>query len=423
MKAVVLAAGLGTRLKANVPKPLVKVAGREILYRNLRTLSELRVDEFIVVARDKRIEEFLIKHGFKYKIVWNNHPEKGNGYSLYLAKDYVDDDFVLIMGDHVYERAFVEKAIKGKGLIGDRIAKYVDKDEATKVLCKDGRVAEIGKELDKYDYIDTGFFVLSPDIFKYAEEIVKEKGDGEVKLSEIIGRAKPPVTEVSGHFWMDVDTPEELKKVRRELIRLSVKSYGDGIVSRTINRKISTWISEKIVDHVTPNQMTVITFLIGVLSALLVLVNRPLGGVLYQISSILDGVDGEIARASMRTSKFGGWVDSILDRYVDFLFLLALAVSLNDLKMWVVAAFAIFGSFMVSYTTERYKAAFFEDIYKEIRPMRYLIGKRDERVFLTMIFCLTGWINELFIILAILTNLRVILTVYLVMKHRKSVEL
>lgn len=423
MKAVVLAAGLGTRLKANVPKPLVKVAGREILYRNLRTLSELRVDEFIVVARDKRIEEFLIKHGFKYKIVWNNHPEKGNGYSLYLAKDYVDDDFVLIMGDHVYERAFVEKAIKGKGLIGDRIAKYVDKDEATKVLCKDGRVAEIGKELDKYDYIDTGFFVLSPDIFKYAEEIVKEKGDGEVKLSEIIGRAKPPVTEVSGHFWMDVDTPEELKKVRRELIRLSVKSYGDGIVSRTINRKISTWISEKIVDHVTPNQMTVITFLIGVLSALLVLVNRPLGGVLYQISSILDGVDGEIARASMRTSKFGGWVDSILDRYVDFLFLLALAVSLNDLKMWVVAAFAIFGSFMVSYTTERYKAAFFEDIYKEIRPMRYLIGKRDERVFLTMIFCLTGWINELFIILAILTNLRVVLTVYLVMKHRKSVEL
>jgi len=423
MKAVVLAAGLGTRLKANVPKPLVKVAGREILYRNLRILSELGVDEFIVVARDKRIEEFLIKHGFKYKMVWNNHPEKGNGYSLYLAKDYVDDDFVLIMGDHVYERAFIEKAIKGKGLIGDRIAKYVDKDEATKVLCRDGRVAKIGKELDRYDYIDTGFFVLSPDIFRYAEEIVKEKGDGEVKLSEVIGRAKPPVTEVSGYFWMDVDTPEELKKVRRELIRLSVKGYGDGIVSRIINRKISTWISEKIVDHVTPNQMTVITFLIGVLSALLALVNRPLAGVLYQISSILDGVDGEIARASMRTSKFGGWVDSILDRYVDFLFLVALAVSLSDLKMWVVAAFAIFGSFMVSYTTERYKAAFFEDIYKEIRPMRYLIGKRDERVFLTMIFCLTGWINELFIILAILTNLRVVLTVYLVMKHRKSVEL
>jgi len=423
MKAVVLAAGLGTRLKANVPKPLVKVAGREILYRNLRILSELGVDEFIVVARDKRIEEFLIKHGFKYKMVWNNHPEKGNGYSLYLAKDYVDVDFVLIMGDHVYERAFIEKAIKGKGLIGDRIAKYVDKDEATKVLCRDGRVAKIGKELDRYDYIDTGFFVLSPDIFRYAEEIVKEKGDGEVKLSEVIGRAKPPVTEVSGYFWMDVDTPEELKKVRRELIRLSVKGYGDGIVSRIINRKISTWISEKIVDHVTPNQMTVITFLIGVLSALLALVNRPLAGVLYQISSILDGVDGEIARASMRTSKFGGWVDSILDRYVDFLFLVALAVSLSDLKMWVVAAFAIFGSFMVSYTTERYKAAFFEDIYKEIRPMRYLIGKRDERVFLTMIFCLTGWINELFIILAILTNLRVVLTVYLVMKHRKSVEL
>lgn len=418
-----MAAGLGTRLKANVPKPLVKVAGREIIYRNLSILSELGIDEFIVVARDKRIEEFLIKHRFKYKIVWNNYPEKGNGYSLYLAKDFVDDDFVLIMGDHIYERAFIEKAVKGKGLIGDKIAKYVDKDEATKVLSRDGRVEKIGKELDEYDYIDTGFFVLSPDIFKYAEEIVKEKGDEEVKLSEIISRAKPPVTEVSGYFWMDVDTPEELKKARRELIRLSVKSYGDGIVSRTINRRISTWISEKIVDHITPNQMTVITFLVGLFSALLVFVNRPLAGVLYQISSILDGVDGEIARASMRESRVGGWIDSILDRYVDFLFLLALAITLNDLRMWIVAAFAIFGSFMVSYTTERYKAAFFEDIYKEIRPMRALAGKRDERVFLTMVFCLIGWIDELFIILAILTNLRVILTVYLVMKHKKSAEL
>jgi CDP-L-myo-inositol myo-inositolphosphotransferase len=419
MKAVVLAAGLGTRLKANVPKPLVKVAGREILYRNLRILSELGIEEFIVVARDKRIEEFLIKHGFKYKIVWNNHPEKGNGYSLYLARDYIEDDFVLIMGDHVYERSFIERAVKGKGLIGDRIAKYVDKDEATKVQCKNGRVEKIGKELDKYDYIDTGFFVLGPDVFRYAEEIVKEKKDGEeIKLSEIIGRAKPPVTEVSGYFWMDVDTPEELKKARKELIRLSVKGFGDGIVSRIINRKISTWISEKIVDHVTPNQMTVITFLIGVFSALIALFNRPLAGLLYQISSILDGVDGEIARASMRESKLGGWVDSILDRYVDFLFLLALATTLNDIKMWIVAAFAIFGSFMVSYSTERYKAAFFEDVYKEIKPMRYLIGKRDERVFITMILCLIGWINELFIILAVLTNLRVALTMCLVLKHK-----
>ena len=419
MKAVVLAAGLGTRLKAKIPKPLVKVAGREILYRNLKVLSELGMKEFVVVVgrRGEMIEEFLKKHGFKYKIVKNEHPEKGNGYSLYLAKDYVDDRFVLIMGDHVYERAFIEKAIKGEGLIGDRTAKYVDIDEATKVVCRDGRVEKVGKNLKTFDYIDTGFFVLTPEIFKYAEEIIEEKG--EAQLSEIVERAKVPVTEVSGYFWMDVDTPEELRKANRLIVRLSVKGAGDGFISRHINRKISLRLSELLVNRITPNQATLLSFFVGILSALTVFISVPLAGIAYQISSILDGIDGEIARASMRTSRFGGWLDSVLDRYVDFLFLLCLAI-VSDLSLtgWIVASLAMFGSFMVSYTTERYKGAFFSDFYKDFKFN--LPGKRDERIFLAMIFCLLGWIFELFVLLAVITNLRVIATIYVVAKHRKN---
>jgi len=315
MKAVVLAAGLGTRLGAKIPKPLVKVAGREILYRNLKILSELGVKEFIiVVGKDgELIENFLRKHNFNYKIVKNNYPEKGNGYSLYLAKDYVDGKFILIMGDHVYEKAFIEKAIKGEGLIGDRIAKFVDINEATKVLCRNGRVEDIGKKLDKFDYVDTGFFVLTPEIFKYAEEVIKEKGGAQ--LSEIIKRAKVKVTEVSGYFWMDIDTPEELKRANKLLVKLSIKETGDGFISRHLNRKISLKISEYLVNRITPNQATILSFTVGILSALTTFISVPLAGILYQISSILDGIDGEIARASMRTTRFGGWLDSILDRY------------------------------------------------------------------------------------------------------------
>ena len=107
----------------------------------------------------------------------------------------------------------------------------------------------------------------------------------------------------------------------------------------------------------------------------------------------------------MRTSKLGGYIDSILDRYVDFAFLLALAYAIKpSFELWIVIALAIFGSVMVSYSTERYKAAYFRDIYKEIPKMKYLIGKRDERIFITMIFCLINKIPELFILLAILTE-------------------
>ncbi len=418
MKAVILAAGLGTRMGSTIPKPLLKVAGREILYRNLKILSELGVEEFVVVVgrKGKMIEDFLRRHEFKYKIIWNEHPERGNGYSFYLAKDFVDGKFVLIMGDHVYEREFIEKAIRGEGLIGDANPKYVDIGEATKVLCENGRVKRIGKDLDEFDYVDTGFFVLTPDVFEFAEELVREKE--EVSLSEIMQRAKVPVTEVSGHFWMDVDTPEELKKANRLIVRMSVKGSGDGFVSRYLNRKISLLISEKLVNHITPNQATILSFLVGVLSALLNFVSVPLAGVMYQISSILDGIDGEIARASMRTSKFGGWLDSILDRYVDFMFLLCLAiVSGLDMLGWAIACVAMFGSFMVSYSTERYKGAFFSDFYEDFEFK--FPGKRDERIFLTMLFCLAGLIFELFVLLAVLTNMRVALTVYAVAKFKR----
>ncbi|HIP25329.1 MAG TPA: CDP-alcohol phosphatidyltransferase [Archaeoglobus profundus] len=419
MKAVILAAGLGTRLRARVPKPLVKVAGREVLYRNLKILSELGVKEFIIVVgkNGELIERFLREHNFNYKIVKNNHPEKGNGYSLYLAKDYVDGKFILIMGDHVYERAFIEKAIKGEGLIGDKIAKFVDINEATKVLCRNGRVEDIGKKLKRFDYIDTGFFILTPEIFKHAEEIIKEKG--EAQLSEIIKRAKVKVTEVSGYFWMDIDTPEELKKANKFLVRLSVKETGDGFISRYLNRKISLKISEFLVNRITPNQATILSFTVGILSALTTFISVPLAGILYQISSILDGIDGEIARASMRTTRFGGWLDSILDRYVDFLFLLCLSIVSNlNYFGWIVACLAIFGSFMVSYTTERYKGAFFSDFYKDFKFN--LPGKRDERIFITMVFCLFGLIVELFILLAIITHIRVLATVYEVTKNKRN---
>ncbi len=417
MKAVVLAAGLGTRLKAKIPKPLVKVAGREILYRSLKVLSELGIEEFIVVVGKKGelIEDFLKRHGFKYKIVRNEYPERGNGYSFYLAKDYVDGKFVLIMGDHVYEREFIEKAIKGEGLIGDRIAKFVDIAEATKVTCRNGRVERVSKKLDRFDYIDTGFFVLTPDIFKYAEELVKTKH--EVSLSEIMEKAKVPVTEVSGYFWMDIDTPEELRKANRLIVRMSVKGTGDGFISRHLNRKISLRLSEILVNRMTPNQATVMSFIVGILSAFAIFLSVPLAGIIYQISSILDGIDGEIARAAMRTSKFGGWFDSVLDRYVDFLFLLCLAM-VSDLSLigWIIACLAMFGSFMVSYSTERYKGAFFSDFYKDFKFK--FPGKRDERIFIIMIFCLLGWIFQLFVLLAVLTNLRVLATIYVVARHK-----
>ncbi len=386
MKAVLLCSGLATRMGGRV-KPLVKVGGREILYRTLTLLTSHGIDEFVVVVNSKNmqsIEEFLRRVNVNFRLVVNDHPERGNGYSLYLARNHVYGRFVLAMGDHVFGQDFVKEALRGEGLVCDGQPRYVSIEEATKVLVEDGKVMDIGKHLTGFCCVDTGFFVLDESIFEHAEELVREREV--VELSEVVRRAGPKVHRVDGRFWMDVDTPEDVKRAEKALFRLAVKGE-DGFVSRHLNRKISTRISRALVNRLSPNHATLVSFLVGIVSSISVLFSVPVAGLIYQLSSILDGVDGEIARVAMKTSRIGGWVDSILDRLVDFFFLSTLAyTTLKTPQEFFVAMLAIFGSFMVSYVAEKYRADFGESIYRRITVK--IPGKRDERIFLVMIFCL-----------------------------------
>ncbi|RLJ70678.1 CDP-L-myo-inositol myo-inositolphosphotransferase [Hydrogenivirga caldilitoris] len=424
--AVILCAGLAKRMQGYtqyLPKPLIRVAGREILYRTIKLLDSKGISKFVLVVNEHNrepIENFVRRLGISYEIVLNEHPEKENGYSLYLARNHVNGRFVLTMGDHLYSEEFIEEALKGEGLIVDELALYTDRKEATKVLCKEGKIEKIGKDLKNFNGYDTGFFILDESVFETAERLVKERE--KVTLSEIVKEAHIKCTPVSGKFWTDVDTPEDIERAKKALVRASVKGTGDGFISRHLNRKVSLWFSERLVDKLTPNRATWLTFFIGVFSALVALLSPALGGLLYQLSSMLDGIDGEIARASMRTTRFGGYLDSVLDRYTDFLFLSSLALWLKpsqEFLPWVLLA--IFGSLMVSYSTERFRGAYCEDAYGVVKELRWLPGKRDERIFFIMLFCLFGWIKALFILLALVTNVRVILTLWLVWKHRGSV--
>ena len=425
MEAIILAAGLGTRLRPlteNFPKPLLKVAGRELLYRHLHLLSEGPIEHFIIVINPQHeafYREFLAKHPrFSCTLVKNPHPERGNGYSFFLAKDHVSGPFVLTMGDHVYEKDFVREALGLNGLVIDREGRFIDPQEATKALCQGGRVVSLGKDLSSYTGFDTGFFILEPGVFSTAEKLLREKQ--KVNLSEIMEKAQIPCSELSGRFWMDVDTPQDLRRATKLLIKTAVKESGDGFISRHLNRKVSTWCSSFLVDYLSPNAATLLTSFLGLLAASLLYWSPKAAALLYQLSSMLDGIDGEIARASLRESPFGGWLDSVLDRFVDFAFLLGLYLLLNPVSPWqqAVALLAFFGSLMVSYTAERFKGAFGRDIYSEIPLLRKLPGKRDERVFFIMICVLSGHLWEIFWVLALVTNLRVLLTLILVARKK-----
>ncbi len=113
----------------------------------MKVLQELGVRKFIIITNPKyktKFREFAEKSGFNAQII-NEHPEKGNGYSLYLAKNWVDGRFILVMSDHIYEKAFLERALKGKGLIVDKAPKYTSIKEETKVKIKNNRAEDLWK--------------------------------------------------------------------------------------------------------------------------------------------------------------------------------------------------------------------------------------------------------------------------------------
>ncbi len=119
-----------------------------------------------------------------------------------------------------------------------------------------------------------------------------------------------------------------------EQIRLAAT----GIIAKHINKRFSLPISRWVVTHTawTPNQITYFNIVLGIISGILAskgtLYHLFLGGLLFQIVSIMDGVDGEVAKLNQKTSQWGQWLDTISDNGSLASFLIGTTIGLMKLK-------------------------------------------------------------------------------------------
>ncbi len=127
----------------------------------------------------------------------------------------------------------------------------------------------------------------------------------------------------------DADEKQQLRALRlagRSILAATTKP-GDGVVSRYFNRPISQAISGRLlaIAGITPNHASVGTALLGIMMAASLLLGGPsgliAGALLFQAASIFDGVDGEIARATFRTSAKGAMIDSLIDAVTNLAFI------------------------------------------------------------------------------------------------------
>jgi len=151
---------------------------------------------------------------------------------------------------------------------------------------------------------------------------------------------------------------------------------------------------------ITPNLATIFMFFFAILSTICLILfsNLLLFAFFIFITGIMDGVDGAIARLTGKSSSFGGFFDSIMDRFSEFIIFFGLIVFCWDKMLWnffemkLIITIAFLGSIMISYIRARAYVFFKGDF--DIGLMA-----RSERlfyIFITMLIAFFfGFMNEL----------------------------
>lgn len=142
------------------------------------------------------------------------------------------------------------------------------------------------------------------------------------------GRADVPA--IPPLYSEDVTTPAGRRRARRA-IRQSLRKPTDGWFARTLDRSVSLAISAALAPlPVHPNAVTLGTLGVGAASAWLASLGSYWGGVgagvLFLLASVLDGVDGELARMKFQGSNLGQWLDTVCDDLTNALYLAGLTV-------------------------------------------------------------------------------------------------
>ena len=245
MKAVLLAAGKGTRLyphTVNRPKPLLMIGGRPLLEWMLTRVKEAGVTDFLVVTnyQGEQIMEYFgdgNEHGVKisYK---HQHEMLGTANAFQVAEEWVDgDEFLGLYGDHYLSRGTLKNLVEAHrenettvtALNLDDPSQYgvfsLEGDIVKKVVEKPTKGTEPSK------YANVGIYIFQPEVFKYIKEIPQSlRGEYEItdtmqlmiNSGHIIRKH-----EVQEEDWLDIGLPWMLLEAnKRALSRLERKIEG-----------------------------------------------------------------------------------------------------------------------------------------------------------------------------------------------------
>lgn len=241
MKAVIIAAGKGTRINDGKPipfsKPLHMLFNKRLIETVILNLKSAGITDILVVVgfQADRVRQIIgngTKYGVNITYALNEEYEKPLGFSILKAKQYVgNEDFIVSMSDHIFEPGIMEEFVSIKKERGTSVLcvdrkindpkSLFDLDDACKILTDEknpNKLVDAGKKIEKYNAVDCGIFYHSIDFLYALEEARKNLGDDKCNndnaMKILAKKNKMFVHDIGNKKWIDVDTQKDYIKAK-----------------------------------------------------------------------------------------------------------------------------------------------------------------------------------------------------------------
>lgn len=233
MKAIILASGIGKRLlplTKDIPKSMIKINDKTLIERQLDSLIKEKIKDIIITTGlfEEKLKYFLKDKYQDLNLSYINNPQFDTTnyiYSLWLTKDLIDDDIILIHGDLVFDEKLLKKLVeKNENLVlVKKEGKIPTKD--FKAVIENGKIEKIGVEFfSKNAFPSMPMYRFTKEDFKrWMREIENEIKNGNLNIyaEDAFNKISDEVILRPLYFnkevCMEIDTKEDLEKAKKIL--------------------------------------------------------------------------------------------------------------------------------------------------------------------------------------------------------------
>lgn len=223
MNAIILAAGMGTRLRPltnDIPKALVKINGGPIIERQIKYLREIGIEKIIIVTGYLNTEFNYLIDNYDVELIYNDkYDVYNNGYTMYLVREYLQNSYVL-EGDVYLTNNFLEPKLKQSTYFGGRkenftnewILEYNADNEITHIRIGSGS-----------NYIMSGISYWSVEdgkkIKDKLEKMINDQGFKDLFWDDLIkdnlDDYRIKIKKIESNDWFEIDSIKDLEKVEQ----------------------------------------------------------------------------------------------------------------------------------------------------------------------------------------------------------------